>query len=39
LAIAVLLDATIIRLTLVPAVMHLAGRWNWWPGVRAGRGR
>jgi RND superfamily putative drug exporter len=39
LAIAVLLDVTIIRLTLVPAVMHLAGRWNWWPGVRAGRGR
>ena len=35
LAAAVLLDATIIRLALVPAVMHLAGRWNWWPGVRA----
>ncbi|HYL21289.1 MAG TPA: MMPL family transporter [Gemmatimonadales bacterium] len=34
LAVAVLLDATIIRLVLVPAVMHLAGRWNWWPGVR-----
>jgi RND superfamily putative drug exporter len=34
LAAAVLLDATIIRLVLVPAVMHLAGRWNWWPGVR-----
>jgi RND superfamily putative drug exporter len=39
LAVAVLLDATIIRLTLVPAMMHLAGRWNWWPGVRVGRGR
>jgi RND superfamily putative drug exporter len=45
LAVAVLLDATIIRLVLVPAVLHLAGRWNWWPGTRgaprrpgAGRG-
>jgi RND superfamily putative drug exporter len=35
LAVAVLLDATIIRMVLVPAFMHLAGRWNWWPGVRA----
>ena len=35
LAVAVLLDATIIRLVLVPAVLHLAGRWNWWPGARA----
>ena len=34
LAVAVLLDATIIRLVLVPAIMQLAGRWNWWPGVR-----
>ena len=33
LAIAVLLDATIIRMVLVPAVMQLMGRWNWWPGV------
>jgi RND superfamily putative drug exporter len=32
LAVAVLLDATIIRMVLVPAFMHLAGRWNWWPG-------
>jgi RND superfamily putative drug exporter len=37
LAVAVLLDATIIRMVLVPAVMHLAGRWNWWPGT-AGTG-
>jgi RND superfamily putative drug exporter len=37
LAVAVLLDATLIRMVLVPAFMHLAGRWNWWPGVRAGR--
>jgi RND superfamily putative drug exporter len=34
LAAAVLLDATIIRMVLVPAIMHLAGEWNWWPGVR-----
>jgi putative drug exporter of the RND superfamily len=27
---AVLVDATIIRLLLVPAVMHLLGRSNWW---------
>ena len=35
LAMAVLLDATVIRMVLVPAIMHIAGRWNWWPGVRA----
>jgi len=34
LAVAVLLDATVIRMVLVPAFMHIAGRWNWWPGVR-----
>jgi len=33
LAVAVFLDATIIRMVLVPAVMQLMGRWNWWPGV------
>jgi RND superfamily putative drug exporter len=32
LATAVLLDATIIRLVLAPALMRLAGKWNWWPG-------
>jgi RND superfamily putative drug exporter len=37
LAMAVLLDATLIRMILVPAIMHIAGRWNWWPGVRAPR--
>jgi RND superfamily putative drug exporter len=37
LAVAVLLDATIIRMVLVPAIMHLAGEWNWWPGVRRHR--
>jgi RND superfamily putative drug exporter len=34
LAVAVLLDATVIRMVLVPAVMQAMGRWNWWPGVR-----
>ncbi|HEX6069259.1 MAG TPA: MMPL family transporter, partial [Longimicrobiaceae bacterium] len=38
LAVAVFLDATIIRMVLVPAFMQLAGRWNWWPGVRRGDG-
>jgi len=37
LAMAVLLDATLIRMILMPAIMHIAGRWNWWPGVRARR--
>jgi putative drug exporter of the RND superfamily len=32
-ALAVLLDATIIRALLVPATMRLLGDWNWWlPG-------
>ncbi|GAC58243.1 hypothetical protein GOHSU_35_00380 [Gordonia hirsuta DSM 44140 = NBRC 16056] len=30
LALAVLMDATLIRMMLVPAFMRLAGRWNWW---------
>jgi RND superfamily putative drug exporter len=29
-AIAVLLDATIVRALLVPATLRLIGRWNWW---------
>lgn len=29
-AIAVLIDATIIRLLLVPSLMKLFGKWNWW---------
>jgi RND superfamily putative drug exporter len=24
------MDATVVRATLVPAFMKLAGRWNWW---------
>ncbi len=35
-AIAVLIDATIIRILLVPATMRLLGHWNWWaPGPLA----
>ena len=37
LATAVLVDATIIRLMLVPAVMSLCGKWNWWLPGRRGR--
>jgi RND superfamily putative drug exporter len=30
LAVAILLDATLIRLLVVPAAMRLLGDWNWW---------
>jgi putative drug exporter of the RND superfamily len=37
-AAAILVDATVVRLLLVPAVMHLLGRANWWmPKWLAGR--
>jgi putative drug exporter of the RND superfamily len=29
-AAAVFLDATVVRSLLVPAGMHLLGKWNWW---------
>ncbi|HEY5053993.1 MAG TPA: MMPL family transporter, partial [Solirubrobacterales bacterium] len=29
-AVAITLDATLVRLILVPAAMTLMGRWNWW---------
>ena len=32
LAVAVALDATLVRLAIGPALLSLAGRWNWWPG-------
>jgi RND superfamily putative drug exporter len=32
LAVAVLLDATVIRMAIGPALLRLAGRFNWWPG-------
>jgi putative drug exporter of the RND superfamily len=34
LCVSVLVDATVIRAFVVPAVMTLAGRWNWYPGER-----
>jgi RND superfamily putative drug exporter len=30
LTLAVLADATLVRMVLVPAFMHMLGRWNWW---------
>ena len=30
LAVAVIIDATLVRALLVPATMRLLGRWNWW---------
>ncbi len=30
LAVAILIDATLIRILLVPATMRLMGHWNWW---------
>ena len=36
LTLAVLADATLVRMLLVPAFMHVLGRWNWWaPGPLA----
>jgi RND superfamily putative drug exporter len=44
--VAILLDATIVRLVIVPSAMRLLGSWNWWfpgaprrvlPPVRAAR--
>jgi RND superfamily putative drug exporter len=33
-ALAVLIDATIVRVLLVPSLMAILGRWNWWPSAR-----
>ena len=30
LTLAVLVDATLVRLVMVPAFMHVMGQWNWW---------
>ena len=30
LTLAVLVDATLVRMVLVPAFIHLLGRWTWW---------
>jgi putative drug exporter of the RND superfamily len=32
LAVAVLIDATVVRIIIGPALLRLAGDWNWWPG-------
>src|SRR5918995_1652983 len=37
LAVAILIDVTIIRALLVPSAMKLFGRWNWWLPPRAAR--
>jgi RND superfamily putative drug exporter len=37
LAVAIALDATIVRLILVPATMELMGEWNWWLPKPLGR--
>jgi RND superfamily putative drug exporter len=40
LAVAVLIDATIVRAVLLPSAMKLLGEWNWYlPRLRARRGR
>jgi putative drug exporter of the RND superfamily len=37
LAVAIFVDATIVRALLVPALMAILGRWNWWLPRRAAR--
>jgi len=37
LAVAVFLDATLVRMLLVPATMTLLGHWNWWAPAPLGR--
>ena len=37
LAFGILIDATIVRAVLVPALVALMGRWNWWLPTWAGR--
>lgn len=32
LAIAVFIDATLVRIVIGPALLRVAGDWNWWPG-------
>jgi RND superfamily putative drug exporter len=36
-AIAIALDATVVRALLVPATMRLLGKWNWWMPIWLGR--
>ena len=37
LSVAIALDATLVRLILVPATMEIMGRWNWWLPKRLAR--
>ncbi len=39
LAVAVLVDALVVRAVVLPSLMTLLGRWNWWPGVPGDRRR
>jgi len=32
LAVAVFIDATLVRIVIGPALLRIAGNWNWWPG-------
>ncbi len=32
---AVLFDTLVVRSILVPALMALLGKWNWWPGSQS----
>ncbi len=32
LAVAVFIDATLVRIVVGPALLRIAGDWNWWPG-------
>jgi len=34
LAVAILFDATLVRMAIGPALLQLGGHWNWWPGIR-----
>ncbi|GAA3353900.1 hypothetical protein GCM10017744_009310 [Streptomyces antimycoticus] len=36
LAAAIMLDAVVIRIFVLPALMTALGRWNWWPAARPG---
>jgi putative drug exporter of the RND superfamily len=36
-ALAIAIDATIVRLVLVPTAMELFGKWNWWLPRRVAR--
>jgi RND superfamily putative drug exporter len=38
LAVAVAIDATLVRMVIGPALLRIAGDWNWWPGGLAKRG-